>query len=249
MKPHLSIIIPSYNELDNFQKGSLKKVSDYLNTQKFSWEVIIVDDGSADGSTKLITNFCNQHPGFTLVKNPHMGKAATVATGVKKASGKYLLFTDFDQATPLQEWQKLEPHLLKGSQIVIGSREIKGSKREKEPFYRHLMGRGFNWGVQLIALRGIADTQCGFKAFKAQAAKTLFSKLIIYKPKPLKSAYLGAFDVELLYIAKKLNYKIVEVPIHWHHIETQRLSPVRDSIRMAWDVVKIRWHDLLGEYH
>lgn len=247
-KPLLSIIIPAYNEKTNFNNGSLKKVWEYLKKQTYLWEVIVVDDGSIDGSEQLIKKYCKKIPGFKVVLNPHLGKAGAVSTGVNMANGRYVLFTDFDQSTPLSEVEKLFPYLKKGYQVVIGSREVFGAKREKEPFYRHLMGRGFNFGVKVLMMMNIEDTQCGFKAFTGKVAKELFSKLRVYKPTREKKSFLGAFDVEILFIARKLGYKIAEVPISWRHIATNRLSPIKDSIRMAIDVVKIRLFDFLGFY-
>lgn len=245
---YLSVIIPAYNEKENFEKGVLDEVASFLKRQRYSWEVLIINDGSNDGSVNLLENFVKKHKGFKLIKNPHMGKAGAVTTGVEKARGKYILFTDFDQATPLSEFSKLHVYLKKGFDVVIGSREVKGAKREKEPSYRHLMGKGFNFGIKLIALRGISDTQCGFKAFKIQVAKKLFTKLQVYKPKKIAAAFTGAFDVEILFLAQKYGFKIAEVPIFWKHIETARVSPIKDSILMAIDVIKIRVCDLLGKY-
>ncbi|EKE12932.1 MAG: glycosyl transferase family protein [uncultured bacterium] len=247
-QPYLSVIIPAYNELDNFRRGALDKVWEYLEGRSYLWEVIIVDDGSTDGSVKQISKFCQEKKGFKLMENPHMGKAGTVATGVKAAQGKYILFTDFDQATPLSEFEKLRPYLENGYEVAIGSREVAGARREDEPFYRHLMGRGFNFGVRLLTVRGIADTQCGFKAFEGKVAKELFSKLQVYKPTRERAAFVGAFDVELLFIARKLGYRIAEVPVHWQHVATTRINPVKDSIRMALDVIKIRLYFFLGRY-
>lgn len=248
MNPYLSIIIPAYNEKINFQKGVLEGMKKLLEKEQYTWEVLIVDDGSQDGSVTLLESFCQKNKGFRLVKNTHMGKAGTVALGVKEANGEYILFTDFDQATPISEFDKLDSYLQTGFQVVIGSREVAGAKREKEPFYRHLMGKGFNFGVKLIAVRGFSDTQCGFKAFKADAAKKLFNKLQVYRPHEIASAFTGAFDVEILFIAQKMKLKIAEVPIHWKHVETNRVSPLKDSLHMAWDVVKIRLYDLVGRY-
>jgi len=245
---YLSVVIPAYNEKENFEKGALDEVVNYLKKQRYLWEVLIVDDGSTDGSVKLLENFTKKHKGFFLIKNPHMGKAGTITTGVRKAAGKYILFTDFDQATPLSEFAKLHPYLKKGFDVVIGSREVKGSKREEEPFYRHFMGKGFNFGIKLIALRGISDTQCGFKAFKGNVAKKLFKKLQVYKPKKISTAFTGAVDVEILFLAQKFGHKIAEVPIFWKHVETKRVNPIKDSVLMALDVIKIRFYDLFGRY-
>jgi glycosyltransferase involved in cell wall biosynthesis len=248
MQPFLSIVIPAYNEIDNLNKGVLDAADFYLKTKKYDWEVIIVDDGSTDGSAEKISDWIKSHPGWSLIKNPHQGKAATVKTGIMKTKGGCILFTDFDQATPLSEVEKLTPFIKKGYQIAIGSREVKGSERLDEPWYRHLMGKVFNFAVQTIAIGGIHDTQCGFKLFTNQAAKDLFNSLMVYGNGIEKQAFTGAFDVELLYIAQKRGYKIAEVPVSWRHIKTNRVNPIRDSIRMFLDVLRIRITDLSGGY-
>ena len=246
--PHLSVIIPAYNEEPNFKKGALDQVSKYLSKQQYSWEVLVVDDGSEDSTAALCADFARKHNNFRVIKNPHQGKAETVKAGVRQAKGEYILFTDFDQSTPISELEKLLP-FFEEFDIVIGSRQLPGAKREKEPFYRHLMGLVFNLLVQAIAVRGIWDTQAGFKCLKKDVAKILFEKLKVYgKGKKVQGALVTAFDVELLFIAKKHNYKIKEVPIIWHHEATTRVSPIKDSLRMLRDVLRIRINDLRGVY-
>ena len=246
--PYLSVIIPAYNEEPNFKKGALDQVSKYLSKQQYSWEVLVVDDGSEDSTAALCADFARKHNNFRVIKNPHQGKAETVKAGVRQAKGEYILFTDFDQSTPISELEKLLP-FFEEFDIVIGSRQLPGAKREKEPVYRHLMGLVFNLLVQAIAVRGIWDTQAGFKCFKKDVAKILFEKLKVYgKGKKVKGALVTAFDVELLFIAKKHNYKIKEVPIIWHHEATTRVSPIKDSLRMLRDVLRIRLNDLRGVY-
>ena len=246
--PYLSIVIPAYNEEPNFKKGLIDEVPKYLQKQSYSSEVILVDDGSDDKTAELGVKFAKKYKDIKVVKNPHQGKAETVKTGVMKAKGEFILFTDFDQATPISEVEKLLP-LFPEHDIAIGSRQLSGAKREKEPFYRHLMGLVFNLLVQMIAVRGIWDTQAGFKCFKSSVAKELFSKLKVYgKGKQVKGALVTAFDVELLFIAKKMGYKIKEVPIIWHHVATSRVSPIKDSLRMLRDVIKVRLNDLRGVY-
>jgi len=247
MKPFLTIVIPAYNEAKNFHQGALKKVNSYLDKCSFNCKVLIIDDGSQDRTVALIRNFIQDKKNWKLLEKKHEGKAAAVAFGVKKARGENILFADFDQATPLSEVEKLIPFLEKGYQVVIGSREIEGAKREDEPLLRHLMGKVFNIVVQLFALPGIHDTQCGFKLFKTETAKKLFSKLQI-KHQEKKRAFTGAFDVEILYLARKYDYKIAEVPIYWSHFKTDRVSALQDSMRMFFDVMKIRLYDLLGKY-
>jgi len=248
-KPFLSVIIPAYNEEPNFKKGVLNEVPKYLEKQNYSYEVLIVDDGSDDNTAKLALNFAKKHKNIRVIKNPHQGKAETVKSGVLEAKGQLILFTDFDQATPLFEIERLLSFFPEYD-IVIGSRQLTGAKREKEPFYRHLMGLGFNLVVQTLAVRGIWDTQAGFKCFKSDVAKNIFSQLKVYgKGKKVKGALVTAFDVEVLFIAKKHGYKIKEVPIIWHHMTTTRVNPLKDSLRMFRDVVKVRLNDLRGAYH
>lgn len=246
--PHLSVIIPAYNEEPNFKKGLIDQVPEYLKAQSYSYEVIIVDDGSSDKTAELAEEFAKKHENIRVVKNPHQGKAETVKTGVAEAKGEIILFTDFDQATPIQEVEKLLSYFPQYD-IVIGSRQLPGAKREKEPFHRHLMGLVFNLVVQTIAVRGIWDTQAGFKTFKADVAKKLFGELKVYgQGKKIQGALVTAFDVELLFIAKKRGYKIKEVPIIWHHEPTTRVNPLKDSARMFRDVLKVRLNDIKGVY-
>ncbi len=243
MKISLSIVIPSFNESANFKANKLQQIVDYLRQNRLDWEVIIVDDGSTDGSNQAVRQFAARQVNWRFIQNRHQGKAAAVMAGIFVAKNKFTLFTDFDQATPISEVEKLLPFLEKGYQIVIGSREIKGALRRKEPLYRHLMGKVFNWLVQLVVIRGIHDTQCGFKIFHTPTGKELFKSLKVYCPRPEKHAFTGAFDVELLFIASKRNIKIAEVPIFWSHESTTRVNPIRDSVRMFWHVLKIRLYD------
>ena len=247
-KPYLSVIIPAYNEEPNFKKGTIDEVPKYLEGQNYSYEILIVDDGSEDDTAKLAADFAKQHKNVRVVKNPHQGKAETVKTGVEAAQGELILFTDFDQATPLYEVERLLPYFPEYD-IVIGSRQLPGAKREKEPFYRHLMGLVFNLVVQAIAVRGIWDTQAGFKCFKGNVAKDLFGNLKVYgRGKKVQGALVTAFDVELLFIAKKKDYTLTEDPIIWTHVATSRVNPLRDSLRMFRDVVKVRLNDIRGVY-
>lgn len=248
MKNSISIVIPAYNELDNFKAHKLEQIADYLKQKQLDWEVIVVDDGSTDGSNKLIKQFVVKQKNWRFIQNQHQGKAAAVMAGIMSAKNPFTLFTDFDQATPISEVEKLLPFLTKDYQIVIGSREVKGSLRQKEPWHRHLMGKVFNWLVQLVAFRGIHDTQCGFKIFQTQTGRELFKSLKVYCPRPEQHAFTGAFDVELLFIAYKRKIKIAEVPISWSHEPTTRVNPIRDSIRMFFHVLKIRQIDILGGY-
>ena len=248
MNPYLSVVIPSYNEKRNLERTVLDEVIEYLKKQSYQWEVILTDDGSTDGTVALLEAFAKPHDNVTVLKNIHAGKAPTVTAGMLAAKGQWRLFTDFDQSTPIQEVEKLFK-FIDSYDVIIGSREMIGSERDKEPFYRHLMGRGFNLLVQILAIPGILDTQCGFKLFSAAATTELFSKLTVYgEQKERSDAFTGAFDVELLFLAKQFGYKIREVPILWKHNFTDRVSPVKDSLRMLRDIIHIRVAAFRGQY-
>ncbi len=247
-QPFLSVIIPSYNEQKNFSRGVLDDVLKYLKQQKYAWELILTDDGSSDGTVQQLRKFAKNSPHIQVLENPHMGKGPTVQAGMLQATGKWRLFTDFDQSTPLKEVETLLEHT-KNYPVVIGSREIHGAKRNREPLHRHVMGRAFNILVQTLAIPGILDTQCGFKLFSADATEKIFPRLFVYgKQEAREDAFTGAFDVEALYLARKWGYKIKEIPIFWQHNETNRVSPVKDSFRMLRDILRVRLADLQGKY-
>jgi dolichyl-phosphate beta-glucosyltransferase len=248
-KPYLSVVIPSYNEMENLKNGVLVNVVDYLKKQDYTWEVILTDDGSEDGTLKKLHQFAKKHSRVRVLENIHAGKGPTVKAGMLAAKGEWRLFTDFDQSTPLSEIEKLLPRTEQDFKVIIGSREMVGSIRDEEPWYRHLMGRGFNILVQILAIPGILDTQCGFKLFSADSTKQLFNGLRVYGQQEQRGdAFTGAFDVELLFLAKKQGLKICEVPIEWHHHETDRVDPIKDSLRMLRDIVWIRIADFKGKY-
>ena len=169
---YLSVIIPCFNEETNIRLGSLDKVTRYLERQKFSWEVIIVDDGSTDQSPKLLDAFSRANVGFTILHNTHRGKAGTVIAGMLKAKGDIVLFSDLDQATPIVELEKLLLYFDKGYDVVIGSRN---RDRQGAPLSRVIMARGFMMIRSIVlGLRGITDTQCGFKAFRREVSTKIF---------------------------------------------------------------------------
>lgn len=244
----LSVILPCYNEEQNLRMGALEKVSHYMAKKSYSWEVIIVDDGSTDESKHLIKDFMEDNKHFQLMENEHKGKAMTVIAGMLKAKGKFRLFTDLDQATPLSELEKLMIWTKKGYDIVIGSRN---THRPGAPFFRLLMARGFMFLRNVILNLGISDTQCGFKLFTDAAAEKIFKRVKVYgeNQKTKGSTVTAGFDVEVLYIAKKLGFKIKEVPVEWHYQETRRVNPLRDSIRGLRDLLKIRIYSIQGFYN
>lgn len=248
-KIFLSVVIPSYNEMANLQKGVLDKVKRYLDHQEYGYEVIVVDDGSTDGSREFVKKFVKNNKTFRLIENHHTGKAGAVTTGVLAASGEYVLFTDMDQATPIEEIKKMLPHLQKNIDIVIGSRK----ERKGAPFSRKIMSQSaITLRKVLVGLPEIHDTQCGFKLFSHQSAQDIFKKVkkIHGGFKAIKgSAVTSGFDVEVLYLAQKANYAIKEVPVRWLYVETRRVNPINDSINGVKDLFKIRYNISKGIYN
>lgn len=246
-KPFLSIIIPSYNETKNIKDGALDKVKNYLDEKDYSWEVLIVDDNSTDKSVQLAQNFSNKNRGFRVFEEPHRGKGGTVMAGVKKAKGEVVVFIDMDQATPISELEKVVPEIKAGNDVVIGSR----TGRRGAPLSRKVMAYGFVVLRSIILGLPYKDTQCGFKAFNRVAAKNIFDKMIVFaslKPNPSASVTAG-FDLETLFVARKLNLKIKEVPVAWDYKDTERVSAVKDSIEAIVDMLKIRMYSLFGKYN
>lgn len=245
-KPYLSVVVPAYNEEQNIKKGAPDKVINYLSQQKYSWELIFVDDGSADTTAMLVENIAKKHKMIRLIKNPHQGKAATVITGVLSANGQIILFTDMDQATPISEIEKLLPHFDEGYDVVIGSR----NGREGAPFVRKAMASGFVVLRTLVLRLPFKDTQTGFKAFTHKSARDIFKKLKIFRPGgQIKGAAVKAgFDIELLYVARKLGFKIKEVSVKWHYQGSIRVNPIKDSLDAIKDMLRIRLYALQGKY-
>lgn len=248
----LSIIIPAYNEKRNLQANVLHGLFAYLKKQKYSYEVIFSDDGSSDGTRQSLVAIAQKEKNTRVLANHHAGKAQAITAGMFAASGKWRLFTDFDQSTPISEIEKLfavtqcDPTV----KIIFGSREGKQAQRENEPWIRHFMGRVFNWLVRIITLPDIQDTQCGFKLFDGQVARDLFGSLKVYGlNKGKKNSFTGAFDVEIFYLAKKRHIKYQEVPVLWIHQPASLIDRLRDSAPMFFDLLKIRWTDLIGGYN
>ena len=236
----LSVIIPSYNEETNIRLGALDKVARFLEQKPYAWEVIVVDDGSTDASRELLDIFSKHNKRFTIIHNHHQGKALTVLTGMMAAQGDIVLFTDLDQATPIEEIDLLLPWFDKKYDVVIGSRN---SQRQGAPLLRRIMAQGFMLlRTVLLGLSGISDTQCGFKAFRQPVIRKVSSKLKLYEHgRDVRGSMVTAgFDIELLYVAKSLGFAIKEVPVQWHYVDTRRVSPLKDSWQGLVDIIRIR---------
>lgn len=244
--PKLSIIFPAYNEAENIKHGALERVSSYLDKVDFTYEVLIVDDGSNDETASLTKEKIKDKKDYRLIENKHGGKAITVITGMEEARGEIVLFSDMDQATPLLEIEKFLPKFEEGFDLVIGSR--KG--RKGAPLIRKLSAWGFSVLRALILGLPFKDTQCGFKAFNRSSIEKIVPKIkrewgvVHFKG----GAVNAGFDVELLYLAKKYRYKIAEVEVEWNYVDTERVQVVKDAAAAIYDMLRIRINDLLGKY-
>ena len=234
----LSVIVPAYNEEQRLPH-SLRRIVGYLGKQEYTSEVIVVDDGSEDGTAQVVEEMMAELPILSLLRTEHRGKGHAVKTGMLAGQGEYLFICDADLSMPIEELYKFLPPALEGYDVAIASREVAGARRYDEPSYRHFMGRVFNWIVRLFAVRGFQDTQCGFKCFKGEAGQEVFAYQIMDG---------WGFDVEVLFIAQKRGYKVVEVPIDWYYSANSRIHPLRDSIGMFREVIKIRLNDWKGRY-
>jgi glycosyltransferase involved in cell wall biosynthesis len=252
--PDLSVVIPCFNEEQNLERGVLDEVRRTLERQPRPWEVLLVDDGSTDRSADLLRRFVRDRTGFHLLEVPHGGKPAAVWAGIRRARGEILLFTDMDQSTPLGEWEKLEPWYERGYDVVIGSR---GIRREGFSATRRLSSRAFRFLRRLFVLRGISDTQCGFKSFRRRAALAVFPHLRFLRPgKPASGWKVTAFDVELLFLLARAGYAIREVEVDWRNRDESRTKHrgwtgpryLRESIEMAEEVIHVRLKQMLGGY-
>lgn len=242
----LSLVIPAYNEEASIKSGSLQKVWDYMKKQTYSWEVLIVDDGSTDKTVELAKRSIRDKKGFRVLEEPHRGKGGTVIAGSMAAKGEVVLFSDMDQSTPITHIADFLPKFEGGADVVIGKR----TGRKGAPMIRKLMAFGFAM-IRTIVLRlPFSDTQCGFKAFRREAAREVFGKMKSFLEKTnVKGASVQAgFDIELLYVARKMGYKIVEVPVSWDYGERRQVSAVKDSLDALRDILRIRMNALSGKY-
>ena len=245
---YLSVVIPCYNETENLQRGVLDEVNDFLTKQNFSWEVIIADDGSTDESREIIERQIKDKEHFRLIENPHGGKPAAVWGGIKNAGGQYVLFTDMDQSTPIKEVLKLIPYFEK-YEVVIGSR---GMERENFSILRKIGSNVFRVFRKILMLRDINDTQCGFKTFQTNVAKKIFPMLQFFKKEEtIKGWKVTSFDVELLFIAEKLGFKVKEVPVEWKDRDVAKgkeKSYLKESKEMLIQILRVKLNDLRGLY-
>lgn len=235
---YLSIIIPAYNE-ETRLPNTLERIERFLRTQKYSYEVIIVENGSTDRTLQVAQEFSGGHPAFRAIHLDESGKGRAVRHGMLTARGQFRFMCDADLSMPIEELPRFLPPNFPDADIVIASREAPGAVRYNEPEHRHMGGRLINWIIRLLALPGLQDTQCGFKSFRGEVAEVLFGCQLLDG---------WSFDIELLFIAQRRGYKIEELPIPWYYSEQSHVSPVRDALWMILDIFRIRSSARRGAY-
>jgi glycosyltransferase involved in cell wall biosynthesis len=238
--PQLSIVIPAYNESQRIE-ATLERVLFCVQERGWDAEVLVVDDGSTDDTTEIVQKWMVQHPRLHLVLNPgNRGKGYSVRNGLLQAAGEIVMFTDADLSSPMEEAERLIEALHAGADVAIGSRWLDKQKQTvHQPLYRRFFGRCFNWVTRKVMGLPFKDTQCGFKAFKREAAQTIFR---------LQTIERWGFDPEILFIARKLKYTIVEVPVTWGHDERSRISYLKDGMKMLEEMGQIRTNSVRGRY-
>jgi dolichyl-phosphate beta-glucosyltransferase len=235
-----SIIIPAYNEGARLG-ATLERVLEYIRSQHWDVEVIVVNDGSRDNTADLVGEYASTNPVLRLIQNPgNRGKGYSVRNGMLHANGEILLFSDADLASPIEEAPKLFEAIECGADVAIGSRWLRPElQKQRQSLLRQLYGRIFNLALRLLLGLQFKDTQCGFKAFTCSSAQAIF---------PWQQIERWGFDPELLYLARRKKLRVTEVPVEWSHQEGTRISPLRDGLRMFTEVLKIRWNALTGKY-
>jgi dolichyl-phosphate beta-glucosyltransferase len=239
--PQYSIVIPAYNEAARIT-GALEAVVACIRMRRWSAEVVVVDDGSSDRTAEMVGAVAANAPEVRLLKNQgNRGKGFSVRNGLLHSFGEVVMFTDADLSAPIEEAEGLIAAIAGGADIAIGSRWLERTRQTiRQPLYRQFFGRCFNAVTRMVMGLPFADTQCGFKAFTRAAAQTVFQ---------LQTIERWGFDPEILFIALKRGYKIVEVPVSWAHDERTRISYLKDGVRMLEDIAIVRWNALLGRYN
>lgn len=235
--PRLSIVIPAHNEARRLPR-TLDRLHRYLRSQDYTWEIIVVSNASTDGTDEIVRSAAADIPGLQLISLAGRGKGLAVRAGAIRSWGDYVFLCDADLSMPPESLARFIG-AIENSDVVVGSREAPGARRFGEPFKRHAMGRVFNYLVRGMAVKGVSDTQCGFKMFRRVAANHLFGQQFLTG---------FGFDVELLFLAQKFGYRLAEIPIDWYFDADSRVRPGADTLNMVTEVFMIRLRNLLRRY-
>jgi glycosyltransferase involved in cell wall biosynthesis len=238
LPPYLSIVLPAHNEEERLP-DSLNRIHAFLAGQTWASEVVVVENGSRDRTAQVAEAFARRHDHVRVLREALPGKGRAVRRGILAAGGDYRFICDVDLSMPIEQVVRFLPPAQAEAAIVIASREAPGAVRYNEPAHRHWIGRGFNLLVRLLAVPGLQDTQCGFKCFRADAAEELFRLQVLNG---------WTFDVEVLFLARRRGYRILEIPIPWTHVPGSRVRLARDSFAMLADLLRIRWYAARGRY-
>ena len=234
----LSLILPAYNEEKRLPE-CMEKCAGFVASHAEPIEVILVENGSSDRTYAMGLEYAKQYPWLKVIHEEIAGKGSAVRRGMLTARGRYRMFADVDFSMPISEVDHFIPPALSDYGVAIGSREVPGAKRYNEPPRRHFTGRAFNLIVRILAVPGIHDTQCGFKSFSAEAAERLFRVQRIDG---------WAFDAEVLFLAQRFGYEIIEVPVQWYYDGNSKVNVIRDSLKMLRELVQIRVNSAKGRY-
>jgi dolichyl-phosphate beta-glucosyltransferase len=234
----LSIIIPAHNEESRLPR-TLEQVFGFLEGEAYAAEVLVVENASTDRTLEIAQGYARNHPNLRVLHADGKGKGLAVRLGMLESSGEFRFMCDADLSMPIDEVNRFLPPALDDFDVAIGSREVKGARRFDEPIHRHWGGRFINLAIRLLMLPGLRDTQCGFKCFRAPVALDLFKRQTMDG---------WSFDIELLFIAARRGYRLVEVPVDWYYKVESKVSAVRDAMRMLRDMLRIRANARAGAY-
>lgn len=240
--PYLSVIIPAYNEEKRISK-TLERITEYLSGQQYEWEILVVIDGAHDATASVVSGYIKQNPKIRLIdRKENKGKGYTVREGMLAARGSIRLFADADNSTDISHFDKMKPLFDAGSDVVICSRDEKdapgATQAVPQPKLKRLFGNMGNLFIQIVAVHGIWDTQCGFKACTTQAAQKIFSVAVIDR---------WGFDIEMLALARHFNFKISIIPAHWINDAESHVT-LGGYIKVLFETVEIRWNFIMGRY-
>ncbi len=237
-RPLLSIVIPAHNEERRLPR-TLEQVFAFLKQQSYAAEVLVVENGSTDRTFEIAQGFAGKHDNLHIVRLADTGKGLAVRMGMLAAGGEYRFMCDADLSMPIEQVNRFLPPALADFDVAIGSREVKDAQRFYEPVHRHLGGRLINLMIRMLILPQLQDTQCGFKCFRASIAEDLFRQQTLDG---------WSFDIELLFIAYRRGYRVVEIPVDWYYRQESKVSAVRDALRMILDIFRIRLNARRGAY-